>query len=248
MTAVEKVKWDHVIQRIYPHGNRVNELTSQLGKKKKKKGSRNTRCSSYNTERLKLSFMSLLSKSLFSQSTKTWDFALVCGRVFLSPHTAPGGSTTGFREVPSQVYCNSIVKFSQSWSLKYIFPSKQYSTAWRNWLKADFFSFLPISPLLIFNTQKQKIATLKIKMEIEIQQSIELFFLFPRWLPTARTLTRFQGCHFFKEEAKKSNSGEKSQNCKVENQLLSIFLMNFLSFTMLCDLKLFKVCIYVFCY
>lgn len=38
MTAVEKVKWDHVKQRVYPpHSNRANELTSQLGKKKRKK-------------------------------------------------------------------------------------------------------------------------------------------------------------------------------------------------------------------
>lgn len=51
---------------------------------------------------------------------------------------------------------HSILKLPQFWSLKCIFPSKQYSTAGRNWLnKADFFSFHPIFLLLIFNSKAE---------------------------------------------------------------------------------------------
>lgn len=138
---------------------------------------------------------------------------------------------------------HSILKLPQFWSLKYIFPSKQYSTAGRNWLnKADFFSFHPISLLLIFNSKAED-CNFKNKNGNENSAKNRVILVlgfFPQWLSTARTLPRFQDCHFFKAEAKEfSSGGKKNQNCKFEIRLLSRFLMNFISFTVLWNLKLF---------
>lgn len=143
----------------------------------------------------------------------------------LSPHTAPEISTTDFGEVPSQLYCNSIIKLPQSWSLKYFFSIKTIFNIMKKLTKRWLLQFSSYFPSAVLQHSKED-WNFKIKMEIKFSKA-ESCFLFLQWLPTAKTLPRFQDYTFFKAEAKKSSSrgGEKNQNYKVENQLLSRFLI-----------------------
>lgn len=108
-----------------------------------------------------------------------------------------------------------------------------------------FFISSPISLLLLFSIPKLKLFCISFfqleKKEIDFFYKAEpelLLGFFPQWLPTTRTLPKFQDFHCFKAEAKESSNAENN-NRKCENWLLSRFLMNSLPFTMLCSLKLF---------